>query len=53
MNPRGKPNGDAEDAISQEMLRIHRESYGHGAERVETHIKRTRAAQRARIAAVR
>jgi uncharacterized protein YbcI len=38
VNPRDKPNGDAEDAISQEMLRIHRESYGHGAERVETHI---------------
>lgn len=38
MSPSDTPGGDAEDAISEEMLRIHRDSYGHGAGRVRTHI---------------
>ena len=38
MSPSTGPNGEAEAAISEEMLRIHRESYGHGAGRVRTHI---------------
>ncbi|MDX6669026.1 MAG: hypothetical protein QOK04_2406 [Solirubrobacteraceae bacterium] len=38
MSPSETPNGKAEAAISEEMLRIHRESYGHGAGRVQTHI---------------